>query len=266
MKINMRRGLKRKLKKKILEISEGLLRSLTDVVLVFFNYGLEVLNDPRAGRSLPYALYRMDRRMQKINYLTIKRAIKNAVKRGWIKELEITEEGQKRLETLFKEYSSPPEWSGEWYLVNFDIPETMRWKRDILRKRLKEMGFGKLQDSIWISPFNLLAEVEKILNKYSLDPYVILSISDRVGRIESKKLAERIWKISEIQEEYQKFISEFETKENPSLIEAAFSYQSILEKDLQLPKELLPDDWVGDEAHELYLEITRAKPLKKKRT
>lgn len=253
----MKKRLKRKLKKKILEISEGLLRSLTDVILVFLNYGWEVFNDHRAGRSLPHALYKMDRRMQKINYLTIKRAIRNATGKGWIKELEVTAEGEKRLKTLFREYSPPSRWSGEWYLANFDIPEKMRWKRDILRKRLKEMGFGKLQDSIWICPFDLLGGVEKILNEYSLTPYVILSISDRVGRMESKKLAEKIWKISEIQEEYQKFISEFEGKENPSPIEAAFCYYNILAEDPQLPKELLPDDWAGDEAYELYLEITK---------
>ena len=255
----MKRKLKGKLRKKVLEISEGLLQSLTDVILFFLNYGWEVIKDPRVGRSLPCALYKMDRRMQKINYLTIKRAIRNATKKGWIKELTITEEGQKRLKVLFREYSSPPKWSGEWYFANFDIPEKMRWKRDILRKRLKEMGFGKLQDSIWISPFNLLAEVEEFLDEYSLGPYVILSISDKVGRIESKKLAEKVWKISEIQEEYQKFISEFEGKENPSPIETAFSYQSILEKDPQLPKELLPNDWAGDEAYELHLEITKRK-------
>ncbi len=261
----MKRRLKRKANKKILEISEGLLRSLTDVILVFLNFGWEAFNDPRVGRSLPYTLYKMDQRMQKINYLTIKRAIKNASQKGWIKKLEITEEGQKRLKILFKDYSPPPKWSSEWYLVNFDIPEKIRWKRDLLRNKLKESGFGRLQDSLWISPFNLLAKIEKFLEDYSLIPYVILSVSDRVGRMESKKLAEKVWKISEIQQEYQKFISEFEKKENPSAIEVAFYYQSILERDPQLPKELLPDDWAGEDAYELYLEITKAKFPKKKR-
>jgi len=255
----MKRKLKRKLKEKILEISEGLLRSLTDLILVFSNYGWELLSDPRIARSLPLALYKMDQRMQKINYLTIKRAIKNAVQKGWIKKLEITKEGQKRLKTLFKEYSHPPKWKGEWYLVNFDIPEKMRSKRNILREKLKGMGFGKLQESIWISPFNLLAEVEKFLNEYSLGPYVIFSISNRIGRTESKELAEKIWKISEIQKEYQEFISEFEERKNSSPIEVAFSYQSILEKDHQLPKKLLPDKWAGDEAHQLYLKLIRNK-------
>jgi phenylacetic acid degradation operon negative regulatory protein len=253
----MKRKLKRKLRKKVLEMSEGLLASLTDLILVFFNYSWEVLKDPQVARSLPRALYKMDRRMQKVNYLTIKRAIKNATEKGWIKELEVTEDGQKRLKTLFREYSPPFKWSGNWYLVNFDIPEKMRWKRDLLRKKLKESGFGKLQDSIWICPFDLLGEVEKILKEYSLTPYVILSISDKVGRIGSKRLAEKIWKISEIQEEYRKFISEFEEKENPSPVEVAFRYQSILEKDPQLPKELLSDDWPGEEAYKLYLEITK---------
>lgn len=247
----------RKLKKKAIEISEGILHSLTDVVLVFFNYGSELLTDPSVGRSLPRALYRLDKRMMRVNYLTLKRAIKNAREKGWIKELEVTAEGQKRLKTLFREHSSPPKWSGEWYLVSFDIPEKLRRKRDILRKKLKELGFGKLQDSIWICPFNFLGEVEEILKEHSLIPYVILSISDKVGRIGSRRLAEKVWKISKIQKEYQKFISEFEEKGNLSPLEAIFRYQSILEKDPRLPKELLPDDWAGEEAYKLYLKIRK---------
>lgn len=246
---------KTKIGKKILEISEGILSSLTDFILAILTFTSETF-DPKVAHSLPYALAKVDQRMQKLNYQSIKRAIIYAQKKGWIKEnLEVTEEGQKRLKNIFPQYLSPPKWDGNWYLVNFDIPEKIRWKRDVLRGKLEILGFGKLQNSIWISPYNFLGDMEKIVKELNLIPYVILSISDKVGQVTSKTLAEKIWKISKIQKEYQNFISEFEKKENCSSVEMFFRYQSILRKDPKLPGELLPKDWAGEEVRRLYSKL-----------
>lgn len=249
---------KKGVKKQVLKISEGLLSSLTDVVLVFVNYGYELIVDPRIAKSLPHALYKMDRRMEKINYFTIKRAIVNARQKGWIKKnLEVTQEGRKRLEGIFPEYSLPPKWYGKWYLVNFDIPERLRKRRDILRENLKILGFGKLQNSVWISPYNFLGDVQRITKEYFLIPYVILAISSKVGQIDSKELVEKIWEVSKIQNKYQKFIDEFENKKNASISEVYFKYHAILREDPRLPMELLSNDWKGKEAYQLYLKITK---------
>ena len=253
--------MERNLKEKILKISEGLLASLTDFVLSIFFFVSESI-DPKVAHSLPLALAKVDKRMQKLNYQKIKRAIQYAQKKGWIKEnLELTEEGQKRLKGLFPEFSKIPSWDGNWYLVNFDIPERLRQKRDIFRENLILLGFGKLQNSVWISPYNFLGDVEKIIKELNLSPYVILAISDKVGRIESKILAEKIWKVSEIQKDYREFISQFGEKENPSPLEVFFKYHSILRKDPRLPKELLPEDWAGEEAYRLYSKITKKFPF-----
>lgn len=255
----------KKLKKQILNISEGILSSLTDVILVFFNYGYESMTDARFGRAIGHTLYKMDRRMQEVSYDIIKRAIKNAREKGWIKEnLQVSKEGQTRLKELFPKHFSSSRWDGQWYLVNFDIPERLRQNRDILRENLKRLHFGKLQESIWISPYNFLGDVDGLVKEYSLTPYVIFSISDKVGQIKSKSLAERIWNLSEIQEEYQKFIEEFKENEIPSKMQAIFRYQKVLQKDPHLPKELLPEDWEGEEAHRLFLKISKAKDIDKR--
>ncbi|MFQ6083843.1 MAG: PaaX family transcriptional regulator C-terminal domain-containing protein [Candidatus Aminicenantia bacterium] len=249
---------KSKISKKILKISEGILASLTDLILVLLNYTYEVTIDQRAAHSLPYALAKMDKRMQELNYQSIKRAIIYAQGKGWIKEdLEVTKEGQKKLRGLFQEYFSPPKWDGNWYLVNFDVPETLCRKRNILRENLKILGFGKLQNSIWICPYNFLGDIEKVIKENNLTPYVILSISNKVGQIASKLLAKKIWKISEIQKNYKEFIAEFEEEGDPSLSEVFFKYHSILRADPRLPKELLPEDWPGEEAYRLYCKLIK---------
>lgn len=257
---------KSKISKEILKISEGIIATLTDLVLAICIFWYESIFDPRLGRSLNYTLRKMDAKLAEINYRSIKRAIQYARQKGWIKEnLEITKEGQKRLKGILPEYSDPPKWDGNWYLVNFDIPEELRLKRDILREKLKALGFGKLQNSVWISPYNFLGDVEKIVKELNLTPYVILAISDKVGQMQSRFLAEEIWKVSEIEKEYLEFISECK-KEKLSPWEVFVKYHSILRRDPRLPKELLPEDWPAEEAYHLYQKFMKNSKKQFKKT
>lgn len=43
-------------------------------------------------------------------------------------------------------------WDGRWRLVLYDVPEARRHLRLGLRRTLRGLGFGYLQDSAWISP------------------------------------------------------------------------------------------------------------------
>jgi len=148
--------------------------------------------------------------------------------------------------------SPQKKWDKNWYLVIFDIPEKLHRKRDILREKLKKLGFGQLQQSVWISPINYLPVLEKIIFNYQLEPYVIFSQTNKIGRDTSRELAEKIWKLNELNKKYQKFISDWKRTHNKK--ERGFlqmRYLQILSKDPQLPKELLPERWAGNKAHQL---------------
>lgn len=246
----------RVLVKKMLEITEGVVASLTDFILSILFFCEESIKNPRVAHSFLLALAKVDERLRKVNYLSIKRAFLYVRQKGWIKEdLKPSQQGEERLKKIFIKYRVP-KWDGNWYLVNFDIPEKLKTKRDILRSILIRLGFGKLQNSVWISPYNFLGNVEKEVKKFALTPYVVLSISNKVGRQEAKFLAERLWKISQIYNEYQNFIIKAKNhKESP--LKLIFSYQAILRKDPMLPKELLPADWPGKEAWKLYLKLIK---------
>ncbi|OHE89023.1 MAG: hypothetical protein A3G75_07645 [Verrucomicrobia bacterium RIFCSPLOWO2_12_FULL_64_8] len=43
-------------------------------------------------------------------------------------------------------------WDGHWRLVFFDVPETKNHERVRLRRALRALGFGYLQNSVWLSP------------------------------------------------------------------------------------------------------------------
>lgn len=54
---------------------------------------------------------------------------------------------------------------GVWKIIIFDIPETKRKVRNVLRSKLASLGFQKWQNSIWISPYTLAPEIEAELNE-----------------------------------------------------------------------------------------------------
>lgn len=56
-----------------------------------------------------------------------------------------------------------PEKDGIWKLVIFDIPESKRKVRNMLRQKLISLGFQKWQNSIWVTPYVLAPQIEEEL-------------------------------------------------------------------------------------------------------
>lgn len=65
-----------------------------------------------------------------------------------------------------------PKWDHTWRVVIFDIPIDKNNERDILRDRLKHLGFFQFQKSAFIIPFPCQKELETILEYYGLSNYV----------------------------------------------------------------------------------------------
>ena len=45
-------------------------------------------------------------------------------------------------------------WNGRWRVIIFDIPERRRRIRDQLRHIMQDTGFVRLQDSVWVYPYD----------------------------------------------------------------------------------------------------------------
>lgn len=74
------------------------------------------------------------------------------------RSVEITEAGQRALAlSLARETaqaSKQRRWDHRWRLVVFDISEKRKTVRDRLRMLMRECGFLRLQNSVWISPYD----------------------------------------------------------------------------------------------------------------
>lgn len=88
--------------------------------------------------------------------------------------VKITERGRKYLkrfefDSLF--LNRPKVWDKKWRMVIFDIPEKKKLAREALRSKLKDLGFVKLQDSIWITPFPCENEIKLIKLVFNLSDF-----------------------------------------------------------------------------------------------
>ncbi len=87
-------------------------------------------------------------------------------------KLYVTEKGRKKiikkyLKNQHKKVNN--KWDGKWRGILFDIPEDSRKDRDFLRAELKSIGLVELQQSAWISPFNIEKELKALLKLWHKD-------------------------------------------------------------------------------------------------
>lgn len=182
-------------------------------------------------------------------------AVKQENKSTNASEPQLSKKGIDRLYSLLPRIKRHPVWSGSIWLVTYDIAEDRKKDREILRKFLVDQGYGKLQDSVYVSAFDPTELVKTAVNNLSIQGEVIISRMGESGHIGNMTLSELIaslYPIQSVESSYQQYINTFDKDILPA--QASFillNYLSILKIDPQLPKEMLPDDWPGEKAYEL---------------
>ncbi len=70
----------------------------------------------------------------------------------------LTEKGEKHMEyetqKLVLTQNARKRWDKRWRIVTFDIPEARRRTRTQLRYTMQEAGFYRLQNSVWVLPYD----------------------------------------------------------------------------------------------------------------
>jgi len=127
--------------------------------------------------------------LKRKGYLNIER------KRGQI-YISLTEEGKKRarkyqIDNL--KIEKPKKWDGFWRIVIFDISILTNVKRAALRGILKELGFYKLQQSVWICPYNCEKEIELLREFFGLSKKELRLI---VGKVEEDEFLKKYFNLN----------------------------------------------------------------------
>ncbi len=95
----------------------------------------------------------------------IERALKNLAKDGDVevsykgkeRRYRITPTGAQKLAQLeFKDYQPTrfTRWDGKFRIICFDIPETDKYTRTLFQTKLSDLGFYRLQYSVFVTPYN----------------------------------------------------------------------------------------------------------------
>lgn len=98
-------------------------------------------------------------------------------------------------------------WKGKWHLFFYDIPEKNKVRRDALRNFIKKLGFGKIQGSVWISPYDFSAYIYDFLQKEKILKYICFQQGNISAGESINKFVMRVWNLETIDDKYQQLIS-----------------------------------------------------------
>lgn len=177
-----------------------------------------------------------------------------------LKELD---EGRER---IFTRHGFEP-WDGQWSLVIYNVPEKERQVRQWLRTRLQWLGFGPLAPATWVSPHDRLDEVQETITAADVEAQVDLLTASMGSLARDRELARRCWDLEAVAGAYAGFVDRYQPRidryERQELhgadalvehIELVHDYRKFPFDDPDLPRELLPSDWVGTTAHTTFLQ------------
>lgn len=250
----------------IKDLTFGAFGSTIDLLL-----WLTFLTRSSIGRSGPAgiteAFREADELLEKINHNTLsatfrqlfKKRLLTYKKRGNLYNLEITNFGKKRLSLKLPKYLSERPWDRRIYLITYDIPEKARRKRDLLRYYLRQISCRLFQESIWITPYNPRQIINGWVGKLHIPGTVIVSDVGQDGGIGETTLPDlivRLYRLEELNTRYEEFIQKARDKKS-SVKQLLLKYLSILKDDPQLPFELLPQSFLGEKAHLVYLKLLK---------
>lgn len=110
-------------------------------------------------------------------------------------EVRLTEKGETEVLNYSVEnlkINKPDHWDGKWRLVIFDIPDVKKPKREFFQRKIKELGFFPMQESVFVYPYPCEKEI-KFLREVLKIPHWVKII--RADRIENDEDLRRIFDI-----------------------------------------------------------------------
>ena len=88
---------------------------------------------------------------------------------------ELTELGEKKLRL-----DKPKRWDRKWRVIIFDIPEKKKGIREQIRNLFRSAGFSRLQDSVWVYPYDCEDIIGLLKTDYGVGKNILYMIVDEI--------------------------------------------------------------------------------------
>ncbi|MGH3473021.1 MAG: PaaX family transcriptional regulator, partial [Nocardioidaceae bacterium] len=139
----------------------------------------------------------------------------------------------------------------------------------LLRSRLSWLGFGTAAPGVWIAPGHLATETRDVLERHHLSSYVDLFRADYLAFGDVSEQVRRWWDLDELQRLYDEFLGAFgpmlarwrrrrvpdSASAFAAYLEALTAWRRLPFLDPGLPARVLPRQWHGARAAELFFEL-----------
>lgn len=116
------------------------------------------------------------RRLIKCGFVTIK------IKDG-IRCVKLTQKGKNWI-TLFEKndykINKPEIWDKKWRIIIFDIPERRKGLRIKIRRTLSNIGFVRLQDSVWVYPYDCEDFITLLKADFFVGKDILYIVADKI--------------------------------------------------------------------------------------
>ena len=152
-----------------------------------------------------------------------------------------------------------------WLVVVFSVPEAERGKRHELRSVLTRLGFGTAAPGVWVAPGTAYDETLAALDRAGLTTYTELFRGDYLGSGPSHVRVAEWWDLPSTAALYDEFVADhagLTRLRSPEPAQAFAAYVPMLTAwrrlpylDPGIPLELLPQDWPGERAGDLFAEL-----------
>jgi len=137
-----------------------------------------------------------DNRFRNAFYYLKRKGLLEIKKRNHQIYIALTSEGRKKAGKYLIDdlaIKRQKKWDGKYRIVIFDIPNITRIKRDALRGKLKELGFFRLQQSVWVHAFDCKREIKLLQEFFGLTSREIILIE---GYIPNDKFLREFFKLT----------------------------------------------------------------------
>lgn len=153
-----------------------------------------------------------------------------------------------------------------WIMAVFSVPESERNKRHVLRTQLTRLGFGTAAPGTWIAPAHLYEPTADMLRRLGLTGNADLFRADHLAFGDLAGKVAQWWDLDQLVTLYGDFIAAYDpmlqqwrrrrtaqpARAFADYIRVLTDWRQLPYLDPGLPAELLPDDWIGTRAGDLF--------------
>ena len=177
---------------------------------------------------------------------------------------EVLRDGDRR---IFERPRAAP--GDGWVLAVFSVPESERDKRHQLRRTLSWLGFGTVASGVWIAPAHLESEAADALDRGDLNQYVDLFHAEYLAFRTAREQVADWWDLEGLERMYQEFVAGYKPvltrwrrrrrEDDPAAfadyLQVVTQWRRLPLLDPGLAPDLLPPNWRGAEAADIFFEL-----------